>query len=104
MQGMKRTARKYPPKRRKQARRPAHRAVAGQVKEIYAACMGDLGKQLRDILGPILDLPAFTDGEAVQFIMELKAIPNPSPSTVAWIKNLEDAWHRAAAPDMTKKR
>ena len=62
----------------------------------------DLGRELRDILGPTLDLPPMSDADAVRFIMELKAMPYPSPQRLAWIAELEAAWHRAAAADMKR--
>jgi len=63
----------------------------------------DLDAQLREILGPVLELPPMSDAEAVRFIMELKATPNPSPQRLAWIRDLEKAWYQAAADDMAKR-
>jgi len=65
--------------------------------------MRDLSDELREILGPTLELPPLSDAEAVRFIQELKAMPNPSPSALAWIKELEAAWFRAAEPDMRRR-
>lgn len=65
--------------------------------------MTDLSKELRNILGPVLELPPLSDAEAVRWIMELKAMPNPTPERLAWIRDLDDAWHSAAAPDMRRR-
>lgn len=64
--------------------------------------MSDLDKELRELLGPIIDMPPVSDAEAVRWIMELKAMPNPTPERLEWIRSLEEAWHRAAAPDMKR--
>jgi hypothetical protein len=65
--------------------------------------MSDLNDQLRAILGPVLDTGPVSDADAVRWIMELKALPNPTPQRLEWIKSLEEAWHRAAAADMAKR-
>ncbi len=65
--------------------------------------MDDLEKELRNILGTVIDLPPMTDAEAIRFINELKAMPNPSAQRTEWIRELDEAWHRAAAPDMMRR-
>ena len=64
--------------------------------------MTDLDKELREILGSVLELPPVSDAEAVRWIMEMKAMPNPTPARLEWLRSLEEAWHRAAAPDMKR--
>lgn len=64
--------------------------------------MDDLGKELRDILGHTLDLPPLSDAEAVRFILEMKALQKPGQPPSDLVGALEEAWHRAAAPDMKR--
>lgn len=72
-------------------------------RQTYNASMSDILDELREILGPIVEMPAMSDADAVRFIQELKSMPDPTPQRLEWIRALEDAWHRAAAPDMARR-
>ncbi|RYE50716.1 MAG: hypothetical protein EOP21_03200 [Hyphomicrobiales bacterium] len=65
--------------------------------------MNDLHDELRALLGPVLDMGPVSDADAIRWIMELKALPDPTPQRLEWIKNLEEAWHQAAAADMARR-
>lgn len=66
--------------------------------------MTDLSKELRDILGPVLDLPPLSDAESVRFILEMRALRKPDEPTSELVEALEEAWRRAAAADMKRHK
>jgi hypothetical protein len=79
------------------------RSIAEHTQWPYERAMTDLDKELREILGPVLEMPPMTDAEAVRFIAELKAMRKPDEPRSELIEALEEAWHRAAASDMARR-